>query len=125
MISTSSHLVVVNALETVIAALREQLAQTQERLAQTEAKLDRLEILVVPGFAPRSKPRDPQTAPVSVLSEPVSNPDAAATWYGPDGYLNRWMKQQELLEKAAKEKANGIQDEGRPSIHKQASGPVA
>jgi hypothetical protein len=91
--------------------------------AQAQNKIERFELAFVPGLAITN--RSQQRVPTVKLPE-STDPDEAMGWYGPDGYLNRYIRQQEALEAKAKEIQHGVPIEGREeAVHESASGASA
>lgn len=112
MISDKTHIAVLDALDRVQAELRARLlekdqiiASLREQLDAAHSKIDRMEMVLVPGLGP-SRP-----------SPPVNKVE----WESPTNdwqtYLRNYMKQQDELERQAKEQADGVPSEGRQEIH--------
>ena len=113
MISDKTHIAVLDALDRVQAELRARLlekdqiiAALREQLDAALSKIDRMEMVLVPGLGP--------TRPSPIAANKVEWEPPTNDW---QTYLRNYMKQQDELERQAKEQADGVPIEGRQEIH--------
>jgi len=104
----ASSLKVEAELRARVADKEQRIIELTEELSQAKAKIERMEIVLMPlstaagaRYVGAPARRDPPKATV---------PDDELTW---TGYLKKFIAEQDSADKAAKEKADGVSNQGR------------